>query len=195
MEDQTNEQPLLMLTSRVTHKEYIKFFWRWMLRYRKGYIGLLAFMLVFLVLYITAAVWHKRKYGDSLFSGASLWAFWPTITVLLISRYARQREMYQAETLFAFYEDHVKSRCAVLGTAHYKATFYENFASAIETKSAFYMMLHARKIIRGISNDYYDPDPYGASVILDKEQLSPEQQQALRTLFAVKFGEKFKTKM
>jgi hypothetical protein len=39
--------------------------------------------------------------------------------------------------------------------------------------------------------NYYNPNPYGVCVILDKQALAPGQIDALRSLFARKFGAEF----
>jgi len=190
MEINASEQPIVALSVSVTPKTYYKFFWHWMLRFRKSYFFYLALLLLLFALLVLLALSARGSLSDVIY----LAALFPTILLANIpSRYGRHREMYQAETLYGFYEDHLKSRCTVMGTLHYRATPYENYTLAIETKSAFNLLLPARKFMRNANCDYYDPDPYGTSAILAKDQLTAEQQQALRELFARKFGEKFKT--
>ena len=190
MEEQNNEQPIVTVSSHVTHMAYVKFFWRWMLRYRKSFLVLLAVALLLLAL----SFWENLTF-ESLFLARQFLIFLPWIGVFyMVSRYGSHREMYEAKTAYAFYENRLRSHCVVLGTMHYKVTPYERFAAAVETKSAFYLMLPARKIKRYSSyrGDNYDPDPYGTSVILDKKHLTEEQATVLRELFTRKFGEKFK---
>jgi len=191
MDEQNNTQPILMLTSRVTQKAYTKFFFHWMSCNRKGYLISLAIVVLLLVFLMALLTWRiidgSNDYVPFLFLPLYF------IKSLLPGRfYYMHREMYRSLTYYAFYEAHLYASCDVMGTRHYKATPYKHFTAG-ETKSAFYLYCAVKRTPQPpYADEFIDPDPYGASVILDKEQLSPEQQEALRALFAEKFGEKFK---
>jgi hypothetical protein len=187
MEEQNSKQPILIITSRVTPKAYRRFFRHGVSHFHKRYWVSLALCLFFLALLTAANIWLIKN-GSYEFT--SIW-----LLVILIALYSpgrfyyMHRAMYKSETHYAFYEAHFCSYCDVLGTRHMKATPYQNCRAA-ETKSAFYLYRAAKRSPPPdpYGNDIADPDPYGASVILDKEQLSPEQQQALRELLARKYG-------
>ena len=183
----SNGQPIVTASCRLTRKAYRRFFFHWLLDNRKSYYVSLSFCLLISVAFAYFYLKDNGLYGF-------LFLFWLFFIFLLPKRHFDQhREMYEAETIYVFFEDHLRSRCAAMGTIHYKATPYENFSAAAETKSAFYLTLRIRKPELYCWRDQYDPDPYNASVILDKQCLTDGQAAALRDLLARKFGEKFRS--
>jgi len=187
METNTTEQPIVTLSVNVMPKTYIKFFFHWMRRYRKSYFVLMA--LYALLLALTVILWR-------IIDGADM--YFPLFLIMLLVQsylprhfHDNHREIYRSQTTYAFYEAHFYTSCDARGTKHYKATPYAN-CQAAETKSAFYLSMHARRFERFYWGDYFDPDPYNASAILDKQYLTEEQQRALRELFKRKFGPNFK---
>jgi len=188
MEEQNSAQPILMITNRVTPKAYEKFFMHWMRRRRKGYFIYWGIVLLLIAAGVFLGLVNEHYGALSILSSFLVLCF----TLYLPKRYYdNHREMYRSQTTYAFYEAHFYSSCDAMGTRHYKATPYVN-CKAAETKSAFYLSLPARPFEAFYWGDYFDPDPYGASAILDKRCLTEDQQQVLRELFARKFGEKFK---
>jgi len=185
MEESTKEQPIAVTTSSVARKAYYKFYWYWAAHHRVSFIV----YLVLLVLLLALTIWLAFIRDKTAMIIPMLWL----LMFYLPKRYFdKHHEMYEAETVHAFYEGHLRSRCTVAGTIHYRATPYTTFKAAVETKSSFYLTLGTRKPQSINWADYYDPDPYGASVILDKQCLSEEQVQSLRELFGRAFGERFR---
>jgi len=189
MEPTTTEQPIGTLSASVTRETYWRFFLLWMLRRRKSYFvnfGLL------LLLAATAIVLMFVTGKTEILAGVFPLLLVEAFMLMLPKRYYDQhREMYQNQTVHAFYEAHFHSSCDAMGTRHYKVTPYEH-CYAEETKWAFYLTFPARRFEAFYWGDYFDPDPYNASAILDKQNLTAEQQQTLRYLFTRKFGKKFK---
>jgi len=94
------------------------------------------------------------------------------------------------ESTCAFYESYLFLSYTALEILVQKGIPY-SVCLAQETQDAFYLQYPTepntgRNSLR-LANTNYD------NVILDKQQLTEEQQQALRELFARKFGEKFKS--
>ena len=183
------ERPIITVKQAwITQRLYSRFFRQWMLRYHKASIAAQSVALVIFIGLLAAALWVLRARLLEAAFPLTLVSF-VLINNLFAPRYVRKRELYYADTDYDFGETCVYSRRMILGTLHSKVTPYEKFGSAIETKAAFFLFMPRRRVRYA---DKFDPDPYGANVILDKQALPPEQQQALRELFARKFGERFK---
>jgi len=183
------EQPIVTLSVSVTQKAYRKFFWHWIWHNRKGYCVSLAISFLMLMLFMVLFAWLDRD-------NAHRYVWYMYLLIFLLQAYSSSRlynqhqAMYRKQTTYAFFEDHFSSRCDAMGTRHYKATLYAS-CKAAEAKSAFYLYYDRKRARPPYGGESVDPDPYNASAILDKEYLTEEQQQALRELFARKFGEKF----
>jgi len=191
MDIKTAEQPIVTLSVSVTPRAYRQFFFHWMSHHHKRYWVLLVLCLFLVALFLALNLWLLK---DSSLGLASTWLFLFVFQIQLFYPghfYYRHREMYRSKSHYAFYDAHFHSSCDVAGTRHYKAIPYQQ-CTAVEAKSAFYLYRAAKRVRPPYGGDIVDPDPYNANAILDKEQLTPEQQQALRELFTRKFGDNFK---
>ena len=186
MEEQRQDQPIVEVSSDVSRKAYRSFYWRWMSCHRKGYLVAIAIMSLFLAAML-CLLFVKPEPEMSYLSIMLIPAGWQ-----LWYCFSEHRAVYRTTTTYAFYEAHVVLRRQIKGVLQSNVVTYDRCA-AFETKTAFCVYPLTQKVsayIRGW--EYYTPDPYGVSVILDKRCLAPEQQQALRALFARKFGDKYK---
>ena len=189
MEDNVaQEQPIVTVTAQVMRKTYRRFFFHWMARMRPWYYAYLAICLLSLV----AIVWITfSDFGSHASSALSFFLILMMLVLPPKRYYDMHREMYLDTREYIFYQEHFTMRCDTVYTIDLKTTTYSP-CKASETKSAFYLLLLARPFEAFYWGDYFDPDPYCISVILDKRYLAPDQIDALRDLFSRKFGEKFR---
>jgi len=185
MDINISEQAIVTLSVSVSHKTYRKFFLRWMWHRCKVYFTYLS-LYILLFVAVILLIFIKPSVASALPLMISLMQY-------LLPRhfYAKHFEIYQGQTTTEFCETHYRSRCNAMGTVHDRVTPYEH-CTAMETQSAFYLYYHKKRRWPLYTERSFDPDPYNASAILDKEYLTDEQQQTLRELFTRKFGESFK---
>jgi len=133
------------------------------------------------------------KIGD-LIGDISLYIFFSFIAMLFVAFIIALRKVKKdfkqaIESTCAFYESYLFMSYTALEILVQKGIPY-SVCLAQETQDAFYLQYPTepntgRNSLR-LANTNYD------NAILDKQQLTDEQQQALRELFARTFGEKFK---
>jgi len=195
MEEQNNGPPIITVKTSVSRAAHREFYWQWMLRYRKGYYVQMALNLLLTIAVYGFAFWtvfadtSRRYTGFTLVLPFLMYAFYACLPG---HYYSEHREIYLHKTVCTFYEAHLVARRKVNGILQANKLPYGR-CGAFETKTAFCVCPPTAQAERHRRYDrnYYNPDPYGLCVILDKPTLAPDQIDALRSLFALKFGAKF----
>lgn len=176
--DERNEQAIITMSASVTPKARRQFFWY--LNRRSGVLWILPILLLLLALLLFLDIRERGtvRIGPMIY-GLGIGIYAP---ILLRIMYA-QHKIYEwrgTETTHTFFESCVTLRHETAGVVDCRTIPYAH-CEALETKNAL-CLFTAHSLMT----------QYAACVILDKQTLTPEQQQALRELLMCKFGEKFK---
>jgi len=169
----TKEQALVEVKANLDMESYKKYYWFFMVRNPWFWIVWSMPLLIALPSLLSYFSWTSFITSGVLF-------LYMAILFAMGSRlsYKQQSKLNtESDLIYAFYrEDYQITHIGHLSTG-IQTNRYEFIKIAYETKHAFYL----RTI-----------DKSRAMYVLDKKYLAPEQIEALRTLFAQRFGEKFK---
>jgi len=199
MDEQTTEQPIVEITTRLDYEEFKKYARYVHLRTKNILLSILSIVLyptfIFLFLLPVVAVLHALgiELPDAALPGilwglysfsALFFMFFLYISVMefraAIRSYKKHQRYHEADSHEVFYEEFIHTHMELPEITSDHQIRYSYYAEAIETKSAFYLTLT------------HDKNQHG---IFPKKYITEDQTAALRDLFARKFGERFKTKL
>ncbi|MCL2298965.1 MAG: YcxB family protein [Firmicutes bacterium] len=184
MEEQHNEQAIVEITKHAEYGTYRRFYW-FSERFRPTAWFpwlLIAFGPVYWVI-MYGPEWVRKYHEENIVELSFLLFFVPFITLVIVHcttprrLFNRYKKSYPMITTNAFFEAQFTYNIASQNRSDSGYVGYENVNRAYETKDAFYLRYNDK-------NWNYYP----------KKFLAPGQAEALRALFARKFGEKFKMK-